>query len=187
MADKTLQSALLAARKKMKDPRLSGDNPHFRSKFVPRDEVLDVVVPVLLDEGILLSQGIFDGMLATTVHGHGESLVLGEYPLPPMTDPQKHLAACTYASRGSLMLAFALAGDPDDDGNAASAKSEPKPDMAKMKAQFDVIMTAAEADETYRAAVIRILGTDEIDGMKRAFAKMSAAERVTLELQAPAA
>ena len=124
MADKTLTDALLEARRAMKDPRMSGSNPHFKSKFVPRDQVLDAVVSPLLAAGVVLTQGIFDGMLATQVHGYGEVFTLGEYPLPDQSDPQKYLAACTYASRGSLMLAFALAGDDDDDGNTAARKAK---------------------------------------------------------------
>jgi hypothetical protein len=110
----------------MADPRMTGSNPHFQSRFVPRDEVLDAVLPPLAESGVWLSQGVESAELVTTVHGHGESLVLGRYPLPAATDPQKFMAACTYASRGSLMLAFALAGDADDDGNTASASPAPR-------------------------------------------------------------
>lgn len=134
-----LGAALVAARKAMKDPRKSGDNPHFRSKFVPRDEVLDAIMEPLLSQGLFLSQGIFDGNMVTTVTLGVTSMRLGEYPIAPNSDAQKYLAACTYASRGSLMLAFGLAGDEDDDGNTAAAKpaakSEATPDPERKNAK----------------------------------------------------
>lgn len=116
----TLAGAWLKAIAEIPDPRLSASNPDFGSKFVPRDEVLHAVRPFLQAHDIALTQGAFGHELVTTIRGHGEEMELARYPLPDTTDPQKLAAACTYASRLSLMLAFCLCGEPDDDGNAAS-------------------------------------------------------------------
>lgn len=149
---KTIRAKVLAARKKMADPRKSGENPHFGSKFVPRDAVLDVVVPALLEQGLWLSQGLLDGQLVTSVHDDTDTLDLGSWPVAPNSDPQRYMAATTYASRGSLMLAFALAGDEDDDGNAAAAA--PKDTSAE---DFGRLMQTAEKFGT-KAAVGDKLG-----------------------------
>ena len=130
MSDKTLHARLLAARIAMKDPKLDGTNPHFGSSFVTRDSALDSVLPALANEGLFMSQGVFDGELATTVWDEaGNHETLCRYPVAPNPDPQKYLASLTYASRGSMMLVFAIAGEPDDDGNTA-AKPEPRDDRA---------------------------------------------------------
>ena len=149
-----LTEALLAARKAMRDPRLKGDNPHFSSKFVPRDEVLDVVLGACMGEGIFLSQGVFDGALITNVFMGDETAVLCRYPIADSDNPQKYMAALTYASRGSLMLAFALAGEPDDDGNtAATPPPEPKPEEHPIKA-----LIAQAKENGTGAALAKALG-----------------------------
>ena len=144
MTERNLYDALVAARSKMSDPRLTGDNPHFRSKFVPRDEVLEAVVKPLLAEGVFVTQGIEDGALVTTAYRGDEWLVLSRWPIAANADPQKYMAAVTYASRGSLMQAFALAGDADDDGNAA-AKPEPKQPEPKPKPSAKLMSKAQKA------------------------------------------
>jgi hypothetical protein len=119
----------------MTDPKLSGDNPHFRSKFVPLDEVLAACVTPCLDAGLFVSQGVFGEYVVTTVHDASGSVVLGEYPVTANADPQKFMAGVTYAARKSLMLAFGFRGDEDDDGNTAAKPAE-KPE-AKAKAEAD--------------------------------------------------
>ena len=142
-----LTAALVAARKKMTDPKLAGTNPHFGSKFVPLDEALAVIVPALLDQDVLLWQGIDSGELVTTVRKGAEEAILCRYPIPAISDPQKYLAAVTYARRGSLMASFALAGDPDDDGNAAAkaAKDAEDEQRREVEAEFqNLVKTIAE-------------------------------------------
>lgn len=157
---KELFTALIAARKAMPDPRKSGTNPAFRSKFVPRDSALDAIVPTLNDHGLSVvqaplknEQGI--GVRTIIIHESGQELDLGEFVVhPAKDDPQGAVAATTYASRCALMLAFSLAGDEDNDGNditppsntpqkrqdapqqpkapkQASAVGEPKPEPQK--------------------------------------------------------
>lgn len=172
MEAKTLTDALLTARREMPDPRLSGDNPHFRSKFVPRDEVIDAVVPLLLANGVFLTQGIVGEQFVTTVYGHGESMLLGAVPVPDITDPQKLLAWETYQSRGSLMQAFCLAGEPDDDGNTAA---EPEKDDA-----FGRLMASALENGT-KVKVAERLGTPKtLADARKAYMKASAAEKKVL-------
>ena len=135
-----IADALLAARMAMRSPKLNSDNPHFHSKFASRDEVLACVLPALHDQGIHLFQGIFDGELQTIVTKSDEQQVLCIYPLPELADPQKFMGATTYASRGSLMLAFALAGEPDDDGNTAAT---PEPEVDTVEWEFQALYSRA--------------------------------------------
>ena len=157
---KELVTALIAARKDMPDPRKSGTNPAFRSKFVPRDEALDSVVPSLLKHGLMFVQypvatelGI--GVHTQLLHDSGQSLDLGVFTVTPSkNDPQGAVAATTYASRCAIMLAFSIAGDDDDDGNSVSqapakaaakapAKAPAKP-RAAAKPLYDAIAAAIE-------------------------------------------
>ena len=162
MPDTKLASALLAARKVMKDPRLDGTNPHFGSRFVPRDAAIDAIVPAMLTAGVFLTQGVRvkDGacVLVTTAHMGDEWLELCEYPLTANADPQKFLAQCTYASRGSMMLVAMLAGDEDDDGNTA-AKKEPESaadPLAEAKAELKTLSALAEKNGTKEEYAIQL-------------------------------
>ena len=169
-----LTAALVAARKKMTDPKLAGENPHFGSRFVPRDEALAVIVPKLLEQGVFVTQGVSEGFLRTAVHKGEEMAVLCEYPVPAISDPQKYLAALTYASRGSLMLAFSLAGEPDDDGNTA-AKGQQQAN-AEAEAEFARMATLAK-DNSTGDAVMAALGVAKKADAKAAFVAADEATR----------
>lgn len=163
MTHKSLAAALVAAQAKMKDPRLTGTNPHFKSKFVPRDEALDCILATANAEGLAVCQppcSSEQGVGVRTILMHadsGESFDFGPFCVTPSKpDPQGEVAATTYASRTALMLIFGRAGDEDDDGNGASGRQEPweLPAEAAVKA----LMTAANAakkDAPARRAAIR--------------------------------
>lgn len=143
MADTTIRAKLIAARKKMTDPKMSGSNPHFKSKFVPLDEVLTAVVEPCLAAGLFVSQGLEAGELVTSVHDDTDTAILGRYPISPNSDPQKFMAAVTYAARKSLMLAFSFRGDEDDDGNTAAKKPEPAAPKPPTQAKQIAALVAA--------------------------------------------
>lgn len=126
---KELMAALNKARSEMADPRKSATNPAFRSKYVPRDEALDAVMPALLANGLMLVQYPVTyedtyGVGSKLVHTSGQEMDCGVFTVrPAKNDPQGAVAATTYASRCALMLLFGIAGDEDDDGNHASGKT----------------------------------------------------------------
>lgn len=154
-----LAKALVEAQANMTDPRLTGDNPHFRSKFVPRDEALDAVVPVLNANGIAFLQapvGDENGYGVRTIIAHesGEALDLGVLTVKPAkNDPQGAVAAITYASRTAVMQAFGRAGDPDDDGTTASKAAD---SMDGLRAVLAEVMNRAKHNKT-EAAVLAAL------------------------------
>lgn len=171
---KTLGAALAAAQANMKDPRLTGTNPHFDSKFVPRDEALDCVLPALLAEGIALSQAPvhdeFGYGVRTMLHWNAETFDFGAFTIKPSKDdPQGAIGATTYASRVGIMLVFARAGDPDDDGNAASEKPKPEPIAEKPREShpLDALNAIAKANKT-AAALKAHLGNPSTVGEARA-------------------
>lgn len=176
---KTLGAALAAAQANMKDPRLTGTNPHFDSKFVPRDEALDCVLPALLAEGLALSQvpcsderGV--GVRTLLFHAAtGEVYDFGPFTVKPQKDdPQGAVAATTYASRTALMLIFGRAGDPDDDGNAACEKPKPEPQAEKkpqpvspsrLKELRDLREKLGVDDDTYAAQLVHFDAASDAD------------------------
>lgn len=98
-------------------------NPHFKSKYVPLDAVIDAIAQPLRDNGIAIVQqtDIEDArtvLITRLVHESGE-WIAGRYPVHPVkADPQGEGSALTYARRYALMAIAGIAPE-DDDGNAA--------------------------------------------------------------------
>lgn len=101
-------------------------NPHFKNTYISLGKLLDAVVPVLTEKGLVLVQtpGGFNGTpsLKTAIIDveTGETLE-GECPLMLERDnPQGLGSAITYLRRYALMSMLGLVADEDDDGQKAS-------------------------------------------------------------------
>ena len=137
-------------KKKLKQPLKDANNPFFKSKYVPLENVVQVVDEAMIDTGLSYIQEIEDleeGYLRVdtiVLHESGEYIVIkGSKVKPVKNDPQSAGSATTYARRYSLSTAFGIASDPDDDGNGASQqaknnkqpkntqqpKAQPKPEL----------------------------------------------------------
>ena len=148
-------------KKKLKQPLKDANNPFFKSKYVPLENVVQVVDEAMMDTGLSYIQEIEDleeGYLRVDtiiLHESGEYMVIkGSKVKPVKNDPQSAGSAITYARRYSLSTAFGIASDPDDDGNGASQqaknnqqsknaqqpKAQPKPELTpeqKVEANID--------------------------------------------------
>ena len=148
-------------KKKLKQPLKDANNPFFKSKYVPLENVVQVVDEAMIDTGLSYTQGIADleeGYLRVdtiVLHESGEYMVIkGSKVKPVKNDPQSAGSAITYARRYSLSTALGIASDPDDDGNGASQqaknnqqskntqqpKAQPKPELTpeqKVAANID--------------------------------------------------
>lgn len=120
-----IAAALVKAQKSFSPALKTSTNPHFRSKYVALDGVIEAVIDALNDNGIYLMQSNHessDGVTVETVfiHETGETLSAGKLHVPASKlDAQGFGSALTYARRYSLMAACGIAPE-DDDGNAAS-------------------------------------------------------------------
>lgn len=120
-------------------PKLSARNPHFGNKYSPLDEVLRVLKP-LFEEGWTVTQSVVgettinvngtedksERMFITSVRNPEGNLV-SQVSFPFFVgkeDPQGLGSALTYARRYGLCLAFNLAGEDDDDAEAAHGRSD---------------------------------------------------------------
>lgn len=118
-------------KKKLKQPLKDADNPFFKSKYVPLENVVQVVDEAMIDTGLSYIQEIEDledGYLRVDtiiLHESGEYMIIkGSKVKPVKPDPQSAGSATTYARRYSLSTALGIASDPDDDGNGASQQSK---------------------------------------------------------------
>lgn len=122
-----LMAALAEAQAEMRNPGLDSANPHYNSRFASLKAVLDSVRGPLNSRGLFLNQTFEDGCIKTAVwDASGDSATVCSMPVTLPADPQKAGSAVTYARRYSLLAAFGLVGEPDDDGEAASAGGPPQ-------------------------------------------------------------
>ncbi len=147
--------ALALFKKNLVQPKKDGVNPHFKSKYVTLDAVVDAVDSALEGTGLIYTQmpQFKDGdfvLLTTIMHENGEWL-LGSYVLPATGKPQEIGAALTYARRYALAAAFGVVADEDDDGNTAAVvikKATP---------------AETEAFKNYKAAIKSIDSREALD------------------------
>jgi hypothetical protein len=121
--------ALLAAKKAFKPALKTAENPHFKSKYVDLQSVVDATEDALSLNGLMLLQSPEssgeDKMVSVTsrlIHISGE-WIEGTVTLPSGTqsryDAQTVGSAITYARRYSYMGILGIAPE-DDDGSTAS-------------------------------------------------------------------
>jgi hypothetical protein len=133
-------------------------NPHFKSKYVPLDAVLDAIAEPLRSNGIAILQqtDVEDAqtiLVTRLVHASGE-WIAGRYPVHPVkADPQGEGSALTYARRYALMALVGIAPE-DDDGNAAvkAVEKTSADDQAKADDFRAAIEGAADATELAHVA-----------------------------------
>jgi len=153
---KSIAPAFIKAKRAFGPALKDKTNPAFRSKYADLGACLDAVESALLDNGIALIQETFDDSTGVTVetvflHESGESISSGRLYFPATkNDPQGYMSALTYARRGSLMAACGIAPE-DDDGNAASRKTEPKVPDSVMVDHLAAISASANSEELQKA------------------------------------
>jgi hypothetical protein len=124
-----LAAALAKAQAEIQNPKFDSVNPHFKSKFASLAAVRNAIVPVFAKHGLSVLQNLTmapDKSIACEtiiLHSSGQQMRLGPLVMPASKNDAQGLgSAATYARRYSLLGMAGVAGEEDDDGNAASAK-----------------------------------------------------------------
>lgn len=126
----SIAKALAAFQAEVKQPSKSATNPHFKSKYVPLDNVVGVIHTYASKHGlsytqmpITTEQGV--GVITIIMHESGEHIEFPPFTLPlDKKTPQGAGSALTYARRYALSSAFGIASDEDDDGNGAEPQKK---------------------------------------------------------------
>lgn len=124
--NRNIYDRLTEARVKMTNPPMRGKAQY--GQYATLGDVLDVIIPALVREGLLVRQGITpEGILETAVYDRdGNTVILDARPINLEGNSQQQGSAETYAKRYALCTAFALVGVEDDDGAAASQPQPPR-------------------------------------------------------------
>lgn len=123
-----LYPALLEAQKKIKNIGRDAKNPFFKSTYATLPAVLDVVRPILNENGLVLIQAAeikekSPLVVTRIVHTSGEWIETEASSGSEEIGPQKYGSAITYLRRYSIMALCGVSAEADDDGNLAQEKS----------------------------------------------------------------
>ena len=102
--------------------RKDAKNPHFKSNYASLSSILDAVIPVLSECGLVITSHPHEGSLITTLfHSESGEFMESSYPLTArdMSNPQQIGSAISYARRYSVSSILNL-NINDDDGNYAT-------------------------------------------------------------------
>jgi len=166
-----LDAALAKAQAELENPSKDAVNPHFRSKYATLDTGLNVVRKTLSKHGISMTQptGFQDGVLIlyTRLACQGQ-WIQSEYPVCAFPIKAQEMGSnMTYSRRYSLFSLVGIAGEEDDDGNAAvTPTSAPKKKEPSLK-------------DKNESEALRVDMTEEIVGCKTEQALLDWAEKTS--------
>lgn len=164
-----LTKALAQFQSEVENPKLSRENPHFKSKFAPLSEVLNTVRPFLTKHGLSVYQNVssdeqFNVVVITTVfHSSGEFIESDPLKIPAgrggkPADAQGIGGAASYGKRYQIQACLGITADEDDDGEALSNRgyqAKPKietlntPSQAQLAAKYQLVMGSRNGFEEY--------------------------------------
>lgn len=124
-----LAEALSKAQLEFKPIVRDKNNPFFKSKYAPLENVIAATAEALANNSLAITQQIGYHpvslelcVITTIMHSSGE-YCSGYIPLPKTAKPQELGSAITYYRRYALCAALNVSADDDDDGNSASSSS----------------------------------------------------------------
>lgn len=125
-----LLKGLAKFRAQIKQPKLDASNPFFKSSYLTLTGLITAIDEAIKGTGLSYNQIIADNGQAAAVqtiitHESGGILITKPFTLrPTKADPQGIGSATAYARRYQLQALFGIAGEKDDDGNAASTPQQ---------------------------------------------------------------
>ena len=125
----SIYTKLFDLQQKVEAIKKDSENPHFRSKYFDINGIIAALKPHLKEIGLVVFQPVHivegQNILKTIVADKETTETIeSEIVLPPCGKPQEFGSALTYFRRYSLQSLLLLEAE-DDDGNAASATSQP--------------------------------------------------------------
>jgi hypothetical protein len=119
-----ISAALAKVQGEVANPVFNKTNPHFKSSYADLASVLNAVRPALSKHSIAIMQmtnleeaGVV--LYTRLTHSSGQ-WIESVYPVTTSSKHQEIASSLTYAKRLSLSAIVGVAGEDDDDGNAAN-------------------------------------------------------------------
>ena len=126
--------AFAKTQQEMKQPLKDANNPFFKSKYVPLENVVEAITESASKNGLSFTQfpsSDEDGNVTVgtlVMHSSGEWIEYDPIKMKPVkNDPLSIGSAITYAKRYALSAIFGITSDQDDDGNEATQTKKQQP------------------------------------------------------------
>lgn len=123
-----ISKSIIALNAELSNPKNTADNPFFKSKYAPLNEILNEVRPLLSRHGLAVIQNTMSiddriGIQTVIIHTSGEQIASDILLLKGDKDTaQGQGSAITYGRRYQLSAMLSIASEDDDDGNTASGE-----------------------------------------------------------------
>lgn len=121
-----IAKALSSFQGEVKQPLKDKDNPFFKSKYVPLENVVEAITEISAKHGLSFLQYPVNqesrvGIITILMHSSGEFIETEPiFATPAKQDAQATGSVITYLKRYALSAVFGITSDQDDDGNNAS-------------------------------------------------------------------
>lgn len=137
-----LAGALAQFQSEISNPKNTANNPFFKSKYAPLNDVLNLVRPILSKHGLSIFQspsGNGDNIIITTMLMHSSGEWIEADPLVLKADKataQGAGSAITYGRRYATSAILGISSEDDDDGNHATGNDKEQKNKSKQEPQF---------------------------------------------------
>lgn len=153
---KNLAIALSKFQAEVENPKNTADNPFYKSKYAPLQDVLNSVRPLLSKHGLSVIQspsgdGESVSIVTLLLHESGEWIEFDPLVLKAeKLTPQGAGSAITYGRRYALSAVLGISSEDDDDGNSLESPQQSKqtnmkqnkreePTLATIKAKYQTV------------------------------------------------
>lgn len=184
---KELSTALCKFQAEVKNPANSANNPFYKSKYAPLNEILNGVRPILTKYGLSVLQmpgGDSQETSITTLLMHESGEWIESEPLTMKAvknDPQGAGSVITYARRYSLSAILGISSEDDDDANHASGAGEPQRSQTTPPRAGNKTVTDAQLKRLYAISGANKVPMEEIQTELKEFGKTSSKELSKIE------
>lgn len=212
MADEktlTIAEAMAKVHEKLVQPKKDKENPFFKSKYVPLENVVEAIDNAIKGTGLAYMQLPFstdNGVGVKTIVMTKDEKIESDLVLPSKkVDAQAYGSVITYARRYALSAFFGITSDEDDDGNEATQQTsgqaskrakpnsnigqraaqskQPKPkseNLAKVENMFSNLSKLLDADQ---AKQIGQSAAESVGAEKLGKANEEQLEKIYIEMQ----
>lgn len=168
-----LAKALASFQEEVKQPMKDKDNPFFKSKYVPLENVVESITETAPKFGLSFVQWPLNdengrvGVKTMVMHSSGEYIEFDPvFMNAEKNTPQGAGSLITYLKRYSLSAVFGITSDEDDDANESSGNNvqqQPKPATSKQVGTIKTMsMKFANARDRSVDDVYKALGISDL-------------------------
>lgn len=183
-----LAKALASFQSEVKQPLKDKENPFFKSKYVPLENVVEAITDIAPKHGLSFIQYPVNqdnkvGVVTILMHSSGEWIETEPiFAQPAKQDAQSTGSVITYLKRYSLSAVFGITSDEDDDGNNATfgnsqPKTQYKPTQPRMITPAQIKAIGAKTNNIAKAS-----GVEQAQVYQSAVAHLGINNKSTKEL-----